>query len=72
MYNEIEQLKNIGCEEIKQFTLINNYGYKFRKNGYQHTLSHYLKDNGEDVNYWTIWRKVFTSFEDALEFIKQL
>lgn len=72
MNNEIEQLKNIGCGEIKHFKLINNYGYKFRKNGFQHTLSHYLKDNGEDVDYWTIWNKIFNTFDEALEFIKQL
>lgn len=72
MNNELNQLKEIGCTEIKQFTLINNYGFKFRKNGFQHTLTHYLKDNGEDVNYWTIWSKVFTNFNDALDFVKQL
>lgn len=72
MNNELNQLKEIGCTEIKQFTLINNYGYKFRKNGFQHTLTHYLKDNGEDVDYWTISLKIFTNFNDALDFVKQL
>lgn len=72
MNNELNQLKEIGCTEIKEFKLINNYGYKFRKNGFQHTLTHYLKDNGEDVNYWTISLKIFTNFNDALYFIKQL
>ena len=72
MNNELNQLKEIGCTEIKEFKLINNYGYKFRKNGFQHTLTHYLKDNGEDVDYWTISLKIFTNFNDALDFIKQL
>lgn len=72
MQNEINKLKEIGCTEIEPFKLINNYGYKFRKSGFKHTLSHYLKDNGEDVNYWTVWNKIFTSFEDAIEFIKYL
>lgn len=72
MNNELNQLKEIGCTEIKKFTLINNYGFKFRKNGFQHTLTHYLKDNGEDVDYWTISLKIFTNFNDALYFIKQL
>lgn len=70
--SEEQQLQEAGCTEITTFKLINNYGFKFRKGGFQHTLTHYKMDNGKEVNYWTIWNKIFTTFEDALDFIKQL
>lgn len=72
MKYEIEQLTEIGCTEITKSELIHNYSYKFRKNGFQHTLSHYLWDNGQKVDIWTIWSKVFSSFEEALDYIKML
>lgn len=72
MTNEVNRLKEIGCTEIEEFRLINNYGYRFRKSGFKHTLTHYSKDNGKDVNLWTIWSKIFDNFEDAIEFIEQL
>lgn len=41
VWDDRTKLKNIGCTDIRPYTLVNNYGYRFSKGGV-----------GYDLRYW--------------------
>ena len=85
-FNKEELLKSIGCEDVKSYMLVNNYGYTFVKSGFKFDLRHWLNCYGADVDYWLLdgynqvtkqyasldgsSYKHFDKFEDAFEFLK--
>ena len=52
--NEKELLKNIGCEDIKYYALVNNDGLTFYKNNIKYDLRHVVNCYGADCDYYTL------------------
>ena len=75
-----EMLKNIGCENIQYYMLINNDGVKFFKNNIKYDLRHVINCYGVDCDYYTLNALteginlfiVFNNFEKAYNYIKEL
>mgnify|MGYP003305663904 CR=1 FL=1 len=74
MKDQEKALIEAGCENVKGYVLVNNYGFTFTKNGTKYDLRHWLNVYGADVDYWDIShvKGTFKSFEEALEAIKKL
>ena len=72
--NQETALKSVGCKDIERYTLINNYGYSFIKDGVKYDLRNWLNCYGEAVDYWELSKveKCFDTFKEAVEFIKSL
>lgn len=84
-FNREQDLKNAGCENVKSYMLINNYGYTFTKDNVKYDLRHWLNCYGADVNFWALDGTVingkndkatghgnFNNFDEALDYIKIL
>ena len=67
---EQQRLEAAGCENIKVFNLINNYGYKFKKAAKKHCLEHVLNVYGAAVDWWELDGKVFDTLDQALAYIQ--
>jgi len=80
-FKELEQketrLQNTGAENVKHYTLINNSGYTFDKNGVHYDLRHWLNCYGADVDHYTLYSaetgfKTFDTFEQAIDYIAMI
>lgn len=84
-FNKEFALIKAGCENVKSYMLVNNYGYTFTKGDVKFDLRHWLNCYGEDVNYWSLDghkidtkdyvrldKSTFDKFDEALEFIKTI
>lgn len=74
--NQIAALEAAGAQEVKPYTLINNEGYTFTKDGIKYDLRHWLNIYGAEVDFWSVGgnrtEKEAGTFEDAIEIIKEL
>lgn len=50
----IERLQKYGAEEIKGYTLINNYGYTFKIDGIKYDIRFWANCYGAEINRWQI------------------
>lgn len=71
-----EQLQNAGAENIKGYTLVNNSGYTFNKNGIYYDLRHWINCYGVEVDYYELSirnsYKKFMTFEQAIDYIAMI
>lgn len=71
-------LEESGCENINDYSLINNYGFTFKKKGNRYDLRHWLNVYGASVDFWEIHaldtKESFEgkTLEEALEEIKNI
>ncbi len=74
MKDQEKLLIEAGCENVRPYTLINNYGFTFTKNGTKYDLRHWQNVYGAEVDFWDIsgLKGAFNTFEAALEIIKDL
>lgn len=68
-----QRLKDIGCHDVKGYTLISNYGYAFTKNCKRYDLRYWANCYGMELNYWSIsgLDVSFNNLDDAFEWIKE-
>lgn len=71
--NFVQRLKDIGCENVKGYTLISNYGYAFTKNGKRYDLRYWANCYGIALDYWSIsdFDVSFDNLDEAFDFIKE-
>ena len=71
--NFVQRLKNIGCEDVKGYTLISNYGYRFTKNGKRYDLRYWDNCYGMSLCYWSIidLNVKFENLDKAFEWINE-
>lgn len=73
-----KKLIELGCEGISYYSLINNYGYDFTKNGVHYNIRHWLNCYGVEVDFWTLENyenqnmSSFDTVENLIEAIKNI
>lgn len=74
--DELNKLKELKLENLEQYSLINNYGFKFTINGLKYDLRHVLNVYGAETDFWTLANKDkkigFDTFEEVLEALKEM
>ena len=66
---EREVILNNNFEIVKEYSLVNNYGYIVKVNNNEYDLRHWRNIYGAEINYWEISGKV-ASEEDKNKLIE--
>ena len=63
---EKEIILESGLEIVREYSLVNNYGYIIKLNNQEYDLRHWLNVYGASVNYWDVSSKSRASEEDRI------
>ena len=54
LFNEMQELKKIGCTDVKPYTLVSNYGFTFSRGGVTYDLRYWGSCYGVYGGGWSV------------------
>lgn len=51
---QLNYLISMGCSDVKEYCLVNNFGYTFNLDGSRYDLRYWANCYGCELNYWSL------------------